>query len=250
MVLVPRAPGEVLVNTPAADDRFQFPRRSVREQLNRRFDAIRDDSRIGVALLAAIAIGAGVFWYRGATAMPAAPSPPTVAPSAISAISGATAPATVAPVVGVAPIELVVHVAGAVRVPGVVRVQAGSRVVDAIDAAGGPLADADADRLNLAAPISDGDRIFVAHIGDPLTPTLITNSGGGSSSDPEEPAIINLNTATAVELEVLPGIGPTLAAAILAERDRRGGFTSVDDLRSVRGIGEGRFADLRDLVTV
>jgi competence protein ComEA len=235
------------VNTPAADDRFQLPRRSVREQLNRRFDAIRDDSRVGVALLAAIAIGAGVFWYRGATAMPTAPSPPTAAPSAIS---GPATPTTVAIVGSVAPIELVVHVAGAVRAPGVVRVRAGSRVVDAIDAAGGPLADADPDRLNLAAPIADGDRVFVARIGDPPTPTPITHSGGGASSDPAEPVIINLNTATAVELETLPGIGPTLAAAILAERDRRGGFTSVDDLRSVRGIGEGRFADLRDLVTV
>jgi competence protein ComEA len=220
--------------------------------MERRFDSIRDDGRIGFALLTAIAIGAGFFWYRGATEMPTAPSNVTGVPAATSSnvdASGSVATPTL-PTPTLATTELIVHVAGAVRSPGVVRIRAGSRVIDAIDAAGGPLPTADLDRLNLAATVADGDRVLVSRIGDPPTGAAITNDSHSSTGDPAAPTIINLNTAAAAELETLPGIGPTLAAAILAERDRRGGFTSVDDLRSVRGIGEGRFAEIRDLVTV
>ena len=145
------------------------------------------------------------------------------------------------------------HVAGAVVQPGIVRLRRGARVVDAIEAAGGARPEADLDQLNLAAKVADGQRIGVGIPGRPAV-GAIGSAGGATAttdgfSDPSG-GLLNLNTATQAEIELLPGIGPVLGAAILRERDERGGFRSVDELRSVRGIGEKRFADLRDLVTV
>jgi len=147
-----------------------------------------------------------------------------------------------------APREVLVHVAGAVAHPGLVRLRDGARVADALAAAGGGLADADLDRLNLAAPVGDGQRVAVARVGQPAPVATATGPGSGEAGSTSGP--IDLNTATQAELETLPGIGPTLATAILTTRDRLGGFTDVAQLREVRGIGEMRFADLRDLVTV
>ncbi len=232
------------------------------DRFGRRFDAIRrrlgaarDDPRVGAAALAAVAVGAGVYWYRGASAVP---DPPSSVPSTTaSTVASAAAPIPLSTST-TSPATLVVHVAGAVARPGVVSIPGDARVVDAIDAAGGPVAGADLDRMNLAAPVHDGDRVLVARVGDPPS-VPVTNStapgsagpGSAGTGDAAEPvAPIDLNTASAADLETLPGIGPTLAAAIIAERDRRGAFSSIDDLRSVRGIGDKRFAELRDLVTV
>jgi competence protein ComEA len=145
----------------------------------------------------------------------------------------------------------VVHVAGAVVRPGIVHLRAGARVVDAIEAAGGARPDADLDALNLAAKVADGQRIGVGLPGQPGAAVPGGSASGGGVADGSASAgPLNLNTATQSEVESLPGIGPVLGAAILRERDQRGGFRSVDELRSVRGIGEKRFDDLRDLVTV
>ncbi len=142
-----------------------------------------------------------------------------------------------------------VHVAGAVTTPGVVELAKGARVIDALEAAGGGVAGADLDRLNLAAKLVDGQRVLVQKVGDPPAPA--DPSAAGSTALGATPAgPIDLNAATQEQLEALPGIGPTLARAILAERDRRGGFRSVNELREVRGIGERRFADLKSLVVV
>lgn len=149
-----------------------------------------------------------------------------------------------------APREVLVHVAGAVVHPGLVRLHDGARVADALAAAGGGLADADLDRLNLAAPVGDGQRVAVARVGQPAPVATGTDAGSEPSEAGSASGPIDLNTATQAELETLPGIGPTLATAILTTRDRLGGFTDVAQLREVRGIGEMRFADLRDLVTV
>ncbi len=155
------------------------------------------------------------------------------------------------------PVRLVrVHVAGAVTRPGVVAVPAGARVVDALAAAGGPRPDADLDRLNLAAVVGDGQRVAVPVLGAPPPPLV---DGGGADpagvADPSAapdgpPPKLDLNAATAADLEALPGIGPVLAQAILDHRRRLGRFRSVEDLLGVRGIGERRFADLRDRVRV
>jgi competence protein ComEA len=209
-----------------------------------------DDRRVRIGVLFAVAALAGFLWFRlGSTSSPSpSASPSSVAPSATVA-SPSSSPA---PEDERGPIT--VHVAGAVVQPGVVRVPGGSRVVDAIDAAGGGQPDADLDRLNLAAKVVDGQRVAVARVGQPA-PVEAGGSATGGLTAPTPGGVpadgpINLNTATAEQLEELPGIGPTLAAAILAERDRRGGFDDVSELQDVRGIGELRYADIKDLVAV
>ncbi len=134
------------------------------------------------------------------------------------------------------------------------RVKSGARVIDAVEAAGGGLPNADLDRLNLAAKVADGQRIPVAIVGAPAPAAVADGTGAApDGSDPNggPPALVNINTATAAELDdKLPGIGPTLAGAIVAERERRNGFRSVGELQDVRGIGEARYADIKDLVSV
>lgn len=150
------------------------------------------------------------------------------------------------------PASLVVHVAGAVMLPGVHEVPAGSRVADAIAAAGGLAPGADEARINLAAPVADGERIYVPVVGEE-PPAAVVGSSGGSSAAGGATASggpINLNTADEVALDSLPGVGPATAAAIIEHRERIGGFTSVEQLLDVRGIGEAKLEQLRDLVTV
>jgi competence protein ComEA len=150
---------------------------------------------------------------------------------------------------------VVVHVAGAVVRPGLVRLDGGMRVADAVDAAGGPRSDADLDRLNLAAPLVDGQRVWVPVVGQ-VEPVAVTpggptvpgvGRGGGAAATG---AVVDLNTATLADLESLPGVGPATAQAILDHRQRVGGFRSVDDLLDVRGIGPAKLEALRDRVRV
>lgn len=232
-------------------------------------DRLRDivaDPRAAVVVLVAVAVAAGVFWYRtggGSARDPGPGDAPAVAgevsssttdaaaPTGVGAEPGDAGPGSDEPPTG----EIVVHVAGAVATPGVVRVPAGSRVADAVDAAGGAVADADLDRLNLASVLEDGQRILVARRGDPpeVGDAAGLTDGTGSSRDSDDGASgapIDLNAATPEELESLPGIGPVLAEAIIDERESRGGFRSVNELRDVRGIGEKRFEDLKDRVAV
>lgn len=151
------------------------------------------------------------------------------------------------------PAELLVHAAGAVRHPGVYSMPPGARVSDLLAAAGGPLPEADLNRVNLASPVADGSRVYVPrHDEDP--PPVVAGDSSAGSSDPGSSAdpgqAVNINTATARELEALPGVGPSTAAAIVEHRDRHGPFTSVNELIDVRGIGEAKLAALRDLVHV
>jgi competence protein ComEA len=140
------------------------------------------------------------------------------------------------------PADAHVHVAGAVARPGLYRVRAGARVAEVVDAAGGPTADADIDQLNLAARVSDGDRVYVARKGEVAPPPAPVLS--------ERAASIDLNTATVEQLDALPGIGPATAQAIVDHRRRKGRLRSVEELLEVRGIGEARLAELRKRVRV
>jgi competence protein ComEA len=138
---------------------------------------------------------------------------------------------------------VVVHVAGAVVAPGVYHVQAGARVADVVAAAGGPTVDGEIDRLNLAAPVVDGVRVYVPRVGE----EIIGPVGGSGTAAGGGP--VDLNTADSLALQGLPGVGPTIAAAIIARREEAR-FTSVEDLLDVAGIGPTRLEALRDLVTV
>lgn len=151
------------------------------------------------------------------------------------------------------PGTVVVHVAGAVAAPGLVTLPAGSRVADAVARAGGLRADADGDRINLAAPVSDGVRVFIPVVGQPDPPLAVAVTGGpaeSASATPSPTQPLDLNTATAEQLEALPGVGPSTAAAIEAYRTEHGRFRSVDELQEVRGIGPAKFEAVESSVTV
>ena len=141
---------------------------------------------------------------------------------------------------------LVVHVTGAVHTPGVVELTAGDRVADAIAAAGGVRSDASVVALNLARPVLDGEQVVVPTVGEEVADGPVP-----AVDDPFLPdGRLDLNRATAAELEELPGVGPVLAERILAHREEHGPFTEPVELRGVRGIGEATWASLRDLVGV
>jgi competence protein ComEA len=128
-----------------------------------------------------------------------------------------------------------VHVSGAVAAPGVVQLSSDAIVADAVAAAGGAAANADLTSINLAAPVGGGQRIVVRDINQYTE---------GVTTDPDDG--IHLNTATAGELESLPGVGPVLAQRIVAHRDERGPFRVVEDLLDVPGIGEAKLSQMRD----
>ncbi len=189
---------------------------------------------------AATVAGVGVAVLVGAALVLRGPAPPPVEQTLPVVETAATTTTA-------APDHVVVHVAGAVAAPGVHRLAPGARVVDAVAAAGGPAPDADLDRLNLAAVVHDGQRVHVPRAGEPVV--AVDGDAGGSGEEPTG-GPVDLNTATQRQLEALPGVGPATAQAILAERDRRGGFRSVDELIEVRGIGPAKLEALRDLVRV
>lgn len=152
------------------------------------------------------------------------------------------------------PLPLVVHVSGAVTQPGVYSMPIGSRVKDAIEAAGGLLPDANIQSLNLAAPLQDGELIWI--------PTIIKTNPTTSEPDktpgddrslivtPTPTGLININTATLEELDTLPGIGPFKAQGIIDYRNDHGPFNSIEAIQDVDGIGPVTYEGLKELITV
>ncbi|GAA2090610.1 ComEA family DNA-binding protein [Brevibacterium salitolerans] len=163
---------------------------------------------------------------------------------------------------------LVVHVVGAVEREGVVELPAGARIADALEAAGGTDPSAQASALNLARPLADGEQVYVptaaeVESGEFASPPdgsgagqaageagAASEAGGGAGAADGGTALIDLNTADGAALETLPGVGPVTAQAILDHREETGGFSSVEELLEVPGIGEATLGRLRDLVTV
>jgi competence protein ComEA len=149
---------------------------------------------------------------------------------------------------------VVVHVVGRVRRPGLVRLPAGSRVWDAVVAAGGSEPAARLDRLNLARPLSDGEQVLVPGATDPVPSSapsgFAAGSGVGGSAAGVSGAPVDLNTATTADLDRLPGVGPVLADRILAWRTQHGRFSQVEELGEVPGIGDKLLARLTPLVRV
>jgi competence protein ComEA len=144
------------------------------------------------------------------------------------------------------PAPLVVHVSGAVAQPGVYELPQGSRVEDALDAAGGTLPQAVLEGLNLAEPLTDGAQVYVTSINE--TPPGTTTGGFPSRSGGI--TLVNINTASQAELEGLPGIGPILAERIIAYRQEHGPFADIEAIQEVEGIGPGTFEEIRGLITV
>lgn len=201
-----------------------------------------DPGRRGVTALAAVAIvvvlaAAGWAWWSRPRADPVAP---VASAASLPTATSAQAPASA---------ELVVAVAGKVRRPGLVRLPTGARVDDALRAAGGVLPGVDIALLNPARKVVDGELILVGVTPPPGTgqPAAVA-PGSVAPGQPSEK--VNLNTATLDQLDALPGVGPVLAQRIIAHRDRHGGFRSVADLRQVDGIGDARYEQLKELVTV
>jgi competence protein ComEA len=195
-----------------------------------------------IATVVAVVVVVGGGWLLVRTPPPAAEATLPVnsgsAPSATLAVP-ATADSNDTSV-------FVVHVAGAVVAPGVYEVLGPARVVDAIEAAGGTTPEAALDSLNLAAPLVDGQRIYVPVVGE----TVAAAADGAFIGDAAPIGPIDLNTATAAELDELPGVGPATANAILEHRDEHGPFATVDDLTDVSGIGPAKLDAIRDLVRV
>lgn len=143
---------------------------------------------------------------------------------------------------------LVVDVAGAVRRPGLYRLATGARVDDALAAAGGATARADVTAVNLAAPVADGEQVLVPARGIAADGAGATGAGGTAGAGGAAGAPVDLNSATADQLDALPGIGPATAAKIVAYRQQHGPFRSLAELDAVPGIGAGRIAQLKGLV--
>lgn len=188
-----------------------------------------------VRVLATLAVAGSVllvWWLLSARPQTAAPDQPLAfatseAPSASAQPAGA---------------DLVIDVVGKVNKPGIVTLPKGSRVYEAVEAAGGLKGKVDTTALNMARVLSDGEQLLVG-----LQPAAVP---GASAPLGASTAKINLNTATAEQLDTLPGVGPVTARAILGWREENGRFSSVDDLLEVKGIGDATLSELRDLVTV
>jgi competence protein ComEA len=158
------------------------------------------------------------------------------------------------------PQELVVYVCGAVNRPGVYHLAPGARIADLLSAAGGAAAKAELQAVNLAAKLVDGQQVVVPVRGAMAGAAAAGSSGTGGTSGASTTssasgsagasAPVNLNTASAAELDALPGVGPATAQKIIDYRTANGGFKSVDDLKNVSGIGDAKFATLQPLVTV
>jgi competence protein ComEA len=175
--------------------------------------------------------------------------PPATTPGALHDASADDAGSSAVPT-GADTVTL--HVAGAVARPGLVEVPVGARVADALHAAGGLLLDAEVGGLNLARPVSDGERLDVPRVGEVAAPSAPGQPDGadGSSGAVRADGTIDLNAASAADLEELPGVGPVLAQRIVEWREVDGPFTEVGQLREVSGIGEKTFQRLAPLVGV
>ncbi|MFJ7774745.1 helix-hairpin-helix domain-containing protein [Streptomyces yangpuensis] len=233
----PAPPGEAAEALPTGRAR----RLAVRERLPVWLQARcavepRTVAAVGVVLVVAVGLAGQQYWSarpQGVTAP--APAVPAVLPA--GATASAAPPAAAGG--GAGPARIVVDIGGKVRDPGVRRLPAGSRVEDALAAAGGVRPGADTTGLNRARVLVDGEQVLVG------VPAQLPPGGtaGGPAAGP-----LSLGSATVEQLDGLPGVGPVLAQHIVDFRTARGGFRSVEDLRQVNGIGERRFADLRKLV--
>jgi competence protein ComEA len=204
---------------------------SIRERLA----ALSRGELMGLVALLAVTLGGAGLWYVRSLPRPVEVAElPGPGDAPLPAASAGPSPEVV----------ILVDVAGWVRRPGVYEFDEGARVIDAIDAAGGARSGALLESLNLAAPLADGIQILVPREGETVAPPP---SGGAVAG---VAGLINVNSATPIELEELPGVGEVIAQAIVDYRTENGPFASVDQLLDVNGIGDATLEDIRELVTV
>ncbi len=216
----------------------------VRERVRQSLDDLthRRWRNLGIALLVAVIVGG--FAIHQLTSRPQSVAPEDVLPRATPTSVAAALPTAGTSGQG----DVVVHVAGAVAHPGVYVARANDRVNDVIRESGGLTTDADSDRINLAAKLTDGQRVYVPKKGEAAPPADTTSATGAAGAD--ENATVDLNTATVADLDKLPGVGPATAQAIVQYRTTNGPFRSVADLAKVKGIGPSKLNDLRPRVRV
>jgi competence protein ComEA len=200
----------------------------------RRLDVKHARALVAVAVAASVLLGWWLLAGRPRTSEP-------VEPLALASPSSASASGA-APSAG----PLIVDVVGKVRRPGIVTLPKGSRVYEAIQAAGGLDGRVDTTTLNMARELTDGEQVLVGL--EPADPAASPGASPGGAAPAG--AKVNLNTATLEQLDTLPGVGPVTAQAIVTWRESHGRFGSVDELLDVKGIGDATLAELRDLVVV
>jgi competence protein ComEA len=204
--------------------------------------------RIAASAAVACVLAVGAWWLVRV--------PPAPVESAISFTSTSVSEGTVQSVGQLqSALQIVVHVAGEVRNPGVYELPPGSRIIDAVNAAGGITARADVEVINLATPLIDSSQVYVPAKGSVrqqsfARPQPGMNVGASTDSQQASSGLVNINRATAAELEKLPGVGPSTAQAIIDYRSSHGPFASPEDLLNVKGIGPSKFAAMQPLVGV
>lgn len=202
---------------------------------------------IGLCALGATTAVAGALWLPmlGASGMVVESSASSVTDAAQTSGAAETEQVSTSA-------HVVVHVDGAVMLPGVYELADGARVNDAIELAGGLTAEADTSTLNLAAKLADGQKVTVPLVGESTNSAssgeaMLSADGSGSSA---ANTLVNINTASADELDTLPGVGPSTAATIIQDREQSGPFTSIEDIMRISGIGEKKFAKIKDYICV
>jgi competence protein ComEA len=207
-----------------------------------RLSTLSRNELIGLGVVVAVTLGGVGLWYTRSLPRPVAVQ---ASPAPGFATDASGIPVAVSP--SPSPVPVFVDVAGWVRRPGVYEFESGQRVIDAVEAAGGARPGADLSALNLAAPLADGSQILVPKPGVATggAGTAVPGAGGTDGG-----TLINVNTASATELEELDGVGEVIAAAIVDYRTENGPFTSVDQLEDVSGIGPSTMEGIRDSVTV
>ncbi|MGE5653717.1 MAG: helix-hairpin-helix domain-containing protein [Bacillota bacterium] len=195
----------------------------------------RREMVIVAAALGLLLIGTGVVWWRAQANTPVVIASTQGSEGQLPG-SGVPQPPTKLE-------QVIIHMSGAVRQPGLYSLPSGARLNDAVQAAGGPLAEADLDAVNLAAPLVDGQKYLIPVKGQQMTVTPAGSPSSGSGK-------ININTADSKTLELLPGVGEVRAKAIIEYRQKNGPFRSIEDLKKISGIGDKTFEQMREQVTI
>jgi competence protein ComEA len=154
--------------------------------------------------------------------------------------------------------EIIIHIIGEVKKEGIVSLKEGDRVIDAIKKAGGETKNADLSQVNLAYILSDGQKIYIPAKNEKIDnfvissneAEIIDNKGNKNSESSNMSSKININTATESQLDTLPGIGPSTATKIIEYRNTNGKFKKIEDIKEVRGIGEAKYEDLKNYITI